>query len=366
MIRFLDVHKINARFKAEFQEAFSGFLDSGRYILGDAVAGFENSFANYCDVQHCIGTSNGLDALRLIFEACKVSGKLKAGDEVIVPANTYIASILAVSQSGLTPVLAEPDEHTFNSSPRAIEKAITPKTKAILAVHLYGQLAVTEQLQQISEKYRLLLIEDAAQAHGAIAANGKKAGNLGNAAAFSFYPTKNLGALGDAGAVTTNDPELASIILKLRNYGSEKKYYHPLQGYNCRLDELQAAFLNLKLPYLDADNEKRRVVANAYLSGIHNEKIQLPFYNGSKNHIFHQFVIRSPQRDRLREFLLKNGIETLIHYPVPPHKEKAYARWNHLHFPVTEKIHQEVLSLPVSPVMDTATVKKIIEVLNRF
>ncbi|MCB0375408.1 MAG: aminotransferase class I/II-fold pyridoxal phosphate-dependent enzyme, partial [Sinomicrobium sp.] len=293
-------------------------------------------------------------------------GKLREGDAVIVPANTYIASILAVSHSGLRPVPVEPDEKTFNISPEAIAKAITPDTKAILAVHLYGQLADMEAIRSISEKYRLLIIEDAAQAHGAVHANGKKAGNLGNAAAFSFYPTKNLGALGDAGAVTTNDDALAAIILKLRNYGSATRYQHELTGYNHRLDELQAAILNVKLSSLDTDNETRIRMAKAYLTGIRNPGITLPRYSGGSDHVFHLFVIRSRQRDRLQRFLLEHGVETLVHYPVPPHRQKAYAAWNRRSFPLTEKIHEEVLSLPLHPVMDPAELKNIIELLNAY
>lgn len=366
MIPFLDVHQLNARFRADLQQAFSDVLDSGHYILSPAVTDFEKRFAKYCGVAHSMGTSNGLDALRLIFEAFKVLGKLKTGDEVIVPANTYMASILAISQSGLTPVPAEPDEETFNIAPEAIEKAISPKTKAVLTVHLYGQLSAISYIKSICKNYRLLLIEDAAQAHGALYKNQKKAGNLGDAAAFSFYPTKNLGALGDAGAVTTNDEALATVILKLRNYGSIRKDEHHLKGYNCRLDALQAAFLTLKLPYLDADNEKRRAIAQTYLEGIKNKNIRLPFYDGSKNHVFHLFVIRSSQRDRLKQFLFQHGIETRIHYPTPPHKQQAYKAWNPLSFPVTEKIHKEVLSLPLNPVMKPEEIEKIVAVLNSY
>lgn len=366
MIPFLDIHKINKRFEAQLREAFSGFLDSGHYILGDAVRTFEQNFAAYCGVSHSIGVSNGLDALRLIFEAYKIMGKLQPGDEVIVPANTYIASILAISHSGLQPVLAEPDEKTFNISPETLEKHITPKTKAILVVHLYGRLANMEALQSICKKNRLLLVEDAAQAHGAVYKNGKKAGNLGDAAAFSFYPTKNLGALGDAGAVTTHNAELAAIILKLRNYGSEKKDLHEIQGYNHRLDEFQAAVLNIKLPYLDADNEKRIRMARTYLIAIKNDKITLPFHNNGKDHVFHLFVVRSGERDQLREFLLENGIETLIHYPVPPHQQGAYTAWNGLQLPVTEKIHKEVLSLPLHPALEPEDITRIIHVINSY
>lgn len=366
MISFLHLHKLNARFEADFKIAFSRFLNSGRYIMGDAVSGFEKHFAGYCGVAHCIGVSNGLDALQLIIEAYKVLGKLKEGDEIIVPANTYIASMLAVSHTRLKPIPVEPDEDTLNLNPHEIEKAITPQTKAILAVHLYGQLAAIEAIRNIGSKYGLLLIEDAAQAHGAVSKNGKKAGNLGDAAAFSFYPTKNLGALGDAGAVTTNDAALASVLQQLRNYGSAQKYHHPLKGYNHRLDEIQAAFLQLKLPYLDADNERRRQIANTYLREIKNSKIRLPFYDGSANHVFHLFVIRCAQRDRLQHFLAQNGIETLVHYPIPPHKQEAYAGWNHFSFPVTEKIHAEALSLPLHPALEDQEIQHLITTLNSF
>jgi dTDP-4-amino-4,6-dideoxygalactose transaminase len=366
MIKFLDIHKLNVRFEVDFQKVFSDFLNSGTYILSNAVAAFEDSFAAYCGVKHSIGVSNGLDALQLIFEAYKILGTLKEGDEVIVPANTYIASMLAVSHARLKPILVEPYENTFTVNPQEVEKAITPKTKAVLPVHLYGQLTDMHSIGEIAKKYGLLVIEDAAQAHGAMDGSGKKAGSFGNAAAFSFYPTKNLGALGDAGAITTNDSELAAVILKLRNYGSEKKYHHLLKGYNHRLDALQAALLLVKLPFLDADNESRRSIARRYLSEIKNENLQLPFYEGSKNHVFHLFVIRSEQRDDLREFLLHRGIETLIHYPVPPHQQQAYSEWHHLHLPITEKIHKETLSLPINPVLMDEEIEELIRSVNLY
>ncbi|WP_420574563.1 DegT/DnrJ/EryC1/StrS family aminotransferase [Kordia sp.] len=366
MIKFLDLHKLNARFETEFQQKFKSFLDSGYYVLGNNVKTFENAYANYCGTKHCIGISNGLDALILILEAYKILGKLQEGDEVIVPANTYIASILGITKSGLTPVLVEPDTETFNIDPTKIEAAITSKTKAIMVVHLYGQLAEMRTIQSIAKKHNLLLMEDAAQAHGATTQNGEKAGSLSDAAGFSFYPTKNLGALGEAGAVTTNDTELAAIITKLRNYGSSSKYVNQYKGVNNRLDEIQAGFLNVKLAYLDADNEQRRSIAKRYLNEINNPLLILPNYKNDASHVFHQFVIRTKDRSKLQAYLTENGIGTLIHYEIPPHKQEAYKEWNHLQFPITEKIHDECLSLPISPVMEAHEVTKIIAVLNSF
>ncbi len=366
MIKFLDLHKLNARFETEFQEAFQNFLDSGYYVLGNNVKAFEKSYANYCGTDFCVGISNGLDALILILEAYKIQGKLKEGDEVIVPANTYIASILGITKAGLIPVLVEPDLETFNIDSTKIEAVITPKTKAILVVHLYGQLVEMSQIHQIAKQHDLLVMEDAAQAHGAKNSHGKKAGNLSDAAGFSFYPTKNLGALGEAGAVTTNDASLAEIITKLRNYGSSSKYVNQYKGVNNRLDEIQAAFLRVKLPKLDADNEIRRNIAKRYLTEIHNPLLILPTYKNDESHVFHQFVIRTENRAKLQAYLTENNIGTLIHYEIPPHKQEAYKEWNHLHFPITEKIHAECLSLPISPVMEKADITTIIAVLNRF
>jgi len=366
MIKFLDLHKINARFETQFQEQFQQFLDSGYYILGKQVSSFETNYANYCGTSHCIGTSNGLDALILIFKAYRSLGILKENDEVLVPANTYIASILSVIHSGLKPVFIEPDMHTFNMSVIEIEKNITPKTRAILAVHLYGQLADMTQINSIAKANGLLIIEDAAQAHGAINEKGNKAGNLSDAAAFSFYPSKNLGALGDGGAVTTNNDALAEIVKKLRNYGASKKYVNELAGFNNRLDEIQAAFLNIKLPMLDEDNNKRRRVVMRYLSEMKNEKIKLPFYNNTLDHVFHQFVVIVEDRNHFVDYLKKHNIETLIHYPIPPHKQEALVDYEALRLPITEDIHKSIVSLPISPVMAEIEVTQIINAINKY
>jgi dTDP-4-amino-4,6-dideoxygalactose transaminase len=366
MIKFLDLHKLNARFEAEFQSEFKKFLDSGYYVLGKNVRAFEKEYAAYCGTKHCIGVSNGLDALTLILEAYKILGKLQEGDEIIVPANTYIASILGITKAGLKPVLVEPNAITFNIEASEIEAAISRKTKAILVVHLYGQLTDMSEIYNIAKKQNLLIMEDAAQAHGAVNVEGKKAGNIGDAAGFSFYPTKNLGALGEAGAVTTNDSELAEIIIKLRNYGSASKYVNQYKGVNNRLDEVQAAFLRVKLPHVDADNEIRRQIALRYLNEIQNSHITLPSYQNNASHVFHQFVIRTKDRAGLQEHLNGNGIATLIHYEIPPHKQEAYKEWNHLHFPITEQIHAECLSLPINPILETTEVTQIISVLNHY
>ena len=358
MIPFLDLKKINEPYEIVFQEKLKSVLDNGWYILGDEVREFETNFANYCGAKYCIGVGNGLDALVLIFKGYIQLGKLQQGDEVIVPANTYIASILAILQADLVPVLVEPKLETYNINPDLIQEKISSKTKAIVAVHLYGQLAEIDAIHEIAVANNLLVVEDAAQAHGAISAAGTSA--------YSFYPGKNLGALGDGGAVITNDPALATVIQSLRNYGSETKYYNDYIGVNSRLDELQAAFLNVKLPNLDTENEKRRIIAKRYLSEIKNDKITLPFYDNSLNHVFHLFVIRSGKRTELQKFLSENGIQTVIHYPIPPHQQKALSNCNHLSFPITEKIHDEVLSLPMSPVLTAVEVDYIIKILNQF
>ncbi|MCZ8198625.1 MAG: DegT/DnrJ/EryC1/StrS family aminotransferase [Flavobacterium sp.] len=373
MIKFLDLKKINAPYQEQFQEKLKTFLDKGWYILGTEVKSFEENFANFCGTKYCIGVGNGLDALVLIFKAYIQLGKIQKGDEVIVPANTYIASILAIKEADLIPVLVEPRLETYNLNPELIQEKITPKTKAILAVHLYGQLAEMELINKIAKQNNLLVIEDAAQAHGAIANSNseipnskKKAGNLGDAAGFSFYPSKNLGALGDAGAITTNDDKLAKVLFSVRNYGSEKKYHNDFIGVNSRLDELQAAFLSIKLPNLDVENEVRRRIAKRYLTEIKNSKILLPNWDFTNNHVFHLFVIRTQNRDKLQEYLLQNEIETMIHYPIAPHKQKAFAQWNSLSFPISEQIHNEVLSLPMSPIMTNDEVTKVIEKLNQW
>jgi dTDP-4-amino-4,6-dideoxygalactose transaminase len=365
MIKFLDLHKINQKYETAFQEELKFLMNKGWYILGEKVKTFEINFAHYCGTKYCIGVGNGLDALVLIFKAYIQLGKINKGDEVIVPANTYIASILAILEADLVPVLVEPNLETYNLDPNKIQEKISSRTKAILAVHLYGQLADMILINEVANKNSLLVIEDAAQSHGAILGN-KKAGNFGNASGFSFYPGKNLGALGDAGAVTTNDAQLAKMIYSLRNYGSEEKYVNDFIGVNSRLDEIQAAFLTIKLPDLDQDNTIRRQIARQYISEVKNEKIVLPFYDDSENHVFHLFVIRTKDRTALQNYLLKNNIQTLIHYPIPPHKQKALFFMQQLSFPITEKIHKEVLSLPISPVMEDAEVDFVIEILNGY
>ncbi|MFV5702767.1 DegT/DnrJ/EryC1/StrS family aminotransferase [Flavobacterium sp. XS2P12] len=370
MIPFLDLKKINEPYETAFQEKMKLVLDNGWYILGNEVKEFETSFANYCGTKYCVGVGNGFDALVLIFKGYIQLGKLQKGDEVIVPANTYIASILAILQADLMPVLVEPKLETYNINPDLIVEKITSKTKAILVVHLYGQLAEMDKINEIAVANDLSVIEDAAQAHGAIRNQKSRISNQKSSVAYSFYPGKNLGTLGDAGAVTTNDLELAKVIQSLRNYGSETKYYNDYIGVNSRLDELQAAFLNVKLPNLDAENEKRRIIAERYLSEIKNNKIILPTVplRGTKesNHVFHLFVIRTQNRTNLQDYLYRNGIQTVIHYPVPPHNQKALSDWNHLSFPITQKIHDEVLSLPISPVLTMDEVDYIVSILNKY
>ena len=370
MIPFLDLKKINEPYETAFQEKLKVVLDTGWYVLGNEVKEFETSFANYCGTKYCVGVGNGFDALVLIFKGYIQLGKLQKGDEVIVPANTYIASILAILQADLIPVLVEPKLETYNINPELIVEKITSKTKAILVVHLYGQLAEMEEINQIAFANDLLVVEDAAQAHGAIRNQESVISNQKSSVAYSFYPGKNLGALGDGGAVTTNDLELAKVIQSLRNYGSETKYYNDYIGVNSRLDELQAAFLNVKLPFLDAENEKRRAIAKRYLSEIKNDKIILPTVSlrGTKqsNHVFHLFVIRTQNRTNLQEYLLQNGIQTVIHYPIPPHNQKALSDWNHLSFPITQKIHDEVLSLPISPVLTDDEVGFVVKIVNQW
>jgi dTDP-4-amino-4,6-dideoxygalactose transaminase len=367
MIPFLDLKKINTPYETAFEEKMKTVLENGWYILGEEVRAFESDFATYCGAKYCIGVGNGFDALVLIFKGYIELGNLKKGDEVIVPANTYIASILAILEAGLIPVLVEPKLETYNVDPDSIQEKITSKTKGILAVHLYGQLAEMDSINAIAQKNNLLIIEDAAQSHGSISnSKSQKAGNLSDAGAFSFYPGKNLGALGDGGAIVTNDSALAKIVFSLRNYGSETKYYNDYAGVNSRLDELQAAFLNVKLPYLDIENDQRRAIARRYLSEIKNDKFVLPYWDHSKNHVFHLFVIRTKNRKELQKYLCENGIQTVIHYPVPPHKQKALSDHNSQSFPITEKIHETVLSLPISPVLTAEEVTFIIAILNKY
>ena len=367
MIPFLDLNTLNSRFEDELALKFKSFLNSGYYILGNEVKSFEANFSKYCGTTYCIGVANGLDALTLIFKGYIELGKLQLNDEILVPANTYIASILSVLNAGLKPVFVEPDEATFNISPSEIEKHISPKTKGILVVHLYGQLADMKSITAIAKQHKLLVVEDAAQAHGAISNfEEKKAGNLGDAAGFSFYPSKNLGALGDAGAVTTNDKALAEKVKLLRNYGSSKKYVNETLGINSRLDELQAAFLNIKLKYLDDDNKKRRDIAKLYLTHIQNNNIKLPEYNQSENHVFHVFVVRVEQRTDFTGYLDRNHIGYLIHYPIAPHRQEALAAYKSLHLPVTDSIHDTVVSIPISPIMTKTDVQTIINALNHY
>lgn len=359
MISFLNLKEINNRFRTEIDARIKTILDKGWYVLGKQNSAFETHFAAYIGAKHAIGCANGLDALRLIIQAYGFG----PGDEIIVPANTYIASILAISQNGCTPILVEPDIHTYNINPDLIEEKITSHTKAIMPVHLYGQAVQMEKIWALAQKYNLKIIEDAAQAHGAVY-QGRRTGNLGDAAGFSFYPGKNLGALGDGGAITTNDDDLAAKIRALRNYGSDRKYHHIYKGLNSRLDELQAAVLDVKLPYLDTDNQRRREIAAYYREHIKNPSIILPHTYDENAHVWHIFPIRTSKRDELQQYLNQHGIETLIHYPTPPHKQLAYREWENLSLPVTEEIHRTELSLPISPVMTDDEVKKITEVIN--
>ena len=365
MIPFLDLKTLNAPYEKELIQASTEVIQSGWYIHGKACQNFEQEFADFCGTDYCIGVANGLDALTLIFSAYKEMGILADNDEVIVPANTYIASILAISQNDLKPVLVEPDIHTYNLDPSKIEAKITSKTKAIMAVHLYGQTANMSQINDIAKKYNLKVIEDSAQAHAAMY-EGKRSGNLADASGFSFYPGKNLGALGDGGAVTTNDKALADTIRALGNYGSHKKYENLYKGVNSRLDELQAALLSVKLKHLDRDTQRRREIANFYLKNINNKNIILPSIENEDAHVWHLFVIRTDNRDKLQKFLLENDIQSMIHYPIPPHKQEAYKEWNNLSFPITEKIHAEVLSIPMSPVLTEDQIMKIVAVLNKY
>ncbi|WP_323590757.1 DegT/DnrJ/EryC1/StrS family aminotransferase [Aliarcobacter butzleri] len=365
MIPFLDLKGLNAQYRAELIEACTKVIDSGWYVQGNECKEFETEFAQYCGTKYAIGVANGLDALILILRAYKEMGIMKDGDEVIVPSNTYIASILAISQNNLVPVLVEPrlDKYLIDST--KIEEKITSKTKAILPVHLYGQTCEMDAINEIAKKYNLKVIEDSAQSHGAYFQD-KKSGNLGDASGFSFYPGKNLGALGDGGAVTTNDEELANTIKALGNYGSHKKYENLYKGINSRLDEIQAAMLRVKLRYLDNEVEKRRDIANYYLENIKNKNIILPVVRAEDNHVWHLFVIRTSKRDELQKYLLDNGIQTLIHYPIPPHKQNAYKEWKNESYPISEQIHEEILSLPISGVQSLEDTKKIVKILNDF
>ncbi len=361
MIKFLDLKKINNRYREEIDSRIKDILDKGWYLQGEENENFTKNFANFCGTKFALGVANGLDALNLIIKAYGFGN----GDEIIVPANTYIATILAISETGCIPILVEPDIKTYNINPDSIEEKITTKTKAIMGVHLYGQAVQMEKIWKIAKKYNLKIIEDSAQAHGAIYQENRT-GNLGDASGFSFYPGKNLGCMGDGGAVTTNDEELFNKIKAIANYGSDRKYHHIYKGVNSRLDEIQAAVLDVKLNHLDSDNNKRREISKYYRENIKNSKIILPETYDEKSHVWHIFAVRTQNRDEFQKYLTEKGIQTIIHYPTPPHKQEAYKEWNNLSFPITEEIHNTILSLPISPVMTDSEIEKVVEVVNEF
>lgn len=365
MISFLDLKSINNRYQKELKEACSRVIDSGWYIMGEELNLFEKEFSEYCGVRHSVGVANGLDALILTLRAWRELGKIRTGDEVIVPANTYIASILAITENGLKPVLIEPDAGTYNLNKENIIKAVTNKTRVILPVHLYGQICPMDEIMNAAKDAGLLVLEDSAQAHGA-SLNGIKAGAWGDASGFSFYPGKNLGALGDAGAITTNDDELIEVVRALSNYGSKEKYKNIYKGVNSRLDEIQAAMLRVKLKYLNEDIERRQEIAAFYSSEISNEYISTPKVNFKENHVWHLYVIKTAQREALQQYLSSAGISCLIHYPIPPHKQIAYKELGDIRLPITEGLHEQVLSIPIDPTMSDETVQQVVDVLNRF
>jgi dTDP-4-amino-4,6-dideoxygalactose transaminase len=364
-VPFLSLKEVNARYAAELKAATARVIDSGRYVLGGELASFEHEFAAYCGVRHAVGVGSGLDALSLILRGYKELGAMEEGDEVIVPGNTFIASFLAITENRLVPVPVEPDPATYNIDPASVEAAIGPRTRAIMAVHLYGQLADMTALAALARRHNLLLIEDAAQAHGAMSGR-HRAGAFGDAAAFSFFPAKNLGALGDGGAVVTGNTVLAERISALRNYGSQVKYHHLFQGINSRLDEIQAAMLRVKLKYLDEDIARRRLVARRYRDGIRHPTIQLPDVVREEQHVWHLFVVRCPHRDALQRHLQAHGIQSQVHYPVPPHRQPAYAALRDAHLPLTERLHDEVLSLPMGPTLRDDAVARVIEACQAF
>lgn len=368
-IPFLDLKELNKPYDAKIKKAINQVIDSGWYLRGKEVDSFEMEYSNFVRVEHTVSVANGLDALRIILRSYIEMGEMEEGDEIIVPANTYIASILAIVDNNLKPVLVEPDINTYNIDSDLIEEHISKKTKGIMIVHLYGQNAYSEKIETLCKKYNLKLIEDAAQAHGAYY-NDKRVGNLGHAAGFSFYPGKNLGALGDAGAICTNDEEFSEVCRALGNYGSQKKYYNKYLGYNSRLDEIQAAVLRVKLKGIDEDNQQRRKVADYYLKNITNPKVTLPKVPGSplisKNHVWHLFVVRVSNREKFIQHLKKKNIDTLIHYPIPPNKQEGYPELNEYSLPITEKIHNEVVSLPMSPVLKSFEINYVVDVVNQY
>lgn len=365
MIKFLDLQKVTAKYADEIHNAVSRVIDSGWYLQGEENKKFEADYSAYIGTKYTVGCANGLDALIWIFRAYVEMGVMKPGDEVIVPANTYIASILAISENGLEPVLVEPSMETYQIDDSKIEEAITERTKAILIVHLYGQCAYTDKIGELCKKYNLKLVEDNAQAHGC-KFKGRHTGSLGDAAGHSFYPGKNLGALGDAGAVTTNDEELAKIIRAVANYGSQRKYVFKYIGRNSRLDEIQAAILDVKLKHLDEDIAIRKQIAEYYIDNITNPAIITPIVKDWDAHVFHIFTIRCKRRDELQRYLSDNGVQTVIHYPIPPHKQECYRKWNNLSLPITEQIHNEELSLPMSPVLTDKEVEEVTRIVNQF
>ena len=365
MIKFLDLKKVTESHGDEIKEAVSRVVDSGWYLQGKEVEKFEKDYADFIGTNECITCANGLDALIWILRAYIELGIMKPGDEVIVPANTYIASILAITENGLVPVLVEPDITTYQIDPDKIEAAITPRTKGVLIVHLYGQCAYTDKIGELCKKYGLKLIEDNAQAHGC-KFNGRRTGSLGDAAGHSFYPGKNLGALGDAGAVTTDDQELATAIRALANYGSSRKYVFKYTGRNSRMDEIQAAVLDVKLRHIDEDNARRKEVARMYIEGITNSRIVTPTVKDWDAHVFHIFPILADNRDALHDYLADNGVQTISHYPIPPHKQECYSDWNLWSFPISEHIHAQELSLPISPVITDEEVNEVIRLINAW
>lgn len=365
MIKLLDLKAINAQYASDLKLACSRVIDSGWYIMGEELAAFENEFASYCGTKHAIGVANGLDALTLVLRTWKELGKIREGDEVIVPANTYIASVLAITENNLKPVFVEPDRNSYNLCTENVRAAITDKTKVILPVHLYGLISPMPELMELAKKNSLLVLEDSAQAHGAKIL-GKKAGNWGDAAAFSFYPGKNLGALGDGGAITTNDTELALTLKAIRNYGSDKKYENSFQGVNSRLDEMQAAMLRVKLSHLDQEITQRRLIAKRYVNRINNPSVTVPVWSKIEQHVFHLFVIRCEHRAQLQKYLKLHNVETLIHYPIPPYKQAAYGKMNSISLPITELIHEQVLSIPISPCLSLYEADKVADLINNF
>lgn len=366
MIPFLSLKDVTAKYAAEIHEAVDRVVDSGYYLQGPENDRFEKNFAKYIGTQHCIGCANGLDALIWIFRAYIESGFMKPGDEVIVPANTYIATILAITENGLVPVLVEPKINTLQIDDDLIESRITGRTKAVCIVHLYGRCAYTKKIGDICARYGLKLIEDNAQAHGCLYSDGRMTGSIGDAAGHSFYPGKNLGAFGDGGAVTTDDKELADAIRALANYGSQKKYVFKYCGRNSRLDEIQAAILDVKLKHLPEDNAHRKMIARYYIDNISNPYVTIPDEMPMESNAFHLFPILAENRDELQKFLLDNGVQTIIHYPIPPHKQECYSAWNSLSLPVTEQTADQELSLPIGPVISIDEAKLVVELVNKW